>query len=247
MTKDQLKKYLDGVIDDIRTLYIKTQEKLREIQKKANSEWTTVYNVPVHMTPDQQAANAAVMQDAANKLNQEYKEAVEKAIQEAANTIAAEKKSAIQDLTAAEPVPTDVQLRMAEQIKKEYSSGNNALSLDRVKQFEADMNYHVENETVKAYPFYLAAKDLFPDNGGNADILNAAYIKLFPAIAEKRSVLDGIGECERFFRAAIITHKLDTITAINSEADQLEVIRLKEELASLGEIGKLNQRVINYC
>ena len=36
MTKDQLKKYLDGVIDDIRTLYIKTQEKLREIQKKAN-------------------------------------------------------------------------------------------------------------------------------------------------------------------------------------------------------------------
>ena len=83
MTKDQLKKYLDGVIDDIRTLYIKTQEKLREIQKKANSEWTTVYNVPVHMTPDQQAANAAVMQDAANKLNQEYKEAVEKAIQEA--------------------------------------------------------------------------------------------------------------------------------------------------------------------
>lgn len=132
------------------------------------------------------------------------------------------------------------------QIKKEYRNGNNALSLDRVKQFEADMNYHVENETVKAYPFYLAAKDLFPDNGGNAEILNAAYIKLFPAIAEKRSVLDGVGECERFFRAAIITHKLDTITAINSEADQLEVIRLKEELASLGEIGKLNQRVIQY-
>ena len=46
MTKDQLKKYLDGVIDDIRTLYVKTQEKLREIQKKANSEWTTVYNIP---------------------------------------------------------------------------------------------------------------------------------------------------------------------------------------------------------
>lgn len=241
MTKDHLKKYLDSVIDDIRTLYIKTQEKLREIQKKANSEWTTVYNVPVHMTPDQQAANAAVMQDAANKLNQEYKEAVEKAIQEATDTIAAVKKSAIQDLTAAEPIPTDVQLRMAEQIKKEYSSGNNALSLDRVKQFEADMNYHVENETVKAYPFYLAAKDLFPDNGGNA------YMKLFPAIAEKQSVLDEIGDCERFFRATIITHKLDTITAINSEADQLEVIRLKEELASLGEIGSLNQRVINYC
>ena len=115
-----------------------------------------------------------------------------------------------------------------------------------MKQFEADMNYHVENETVKAYPFYLAAKDLFPDNGGNADILNAAYMKLFPAITEKQSVLDEIGECERFFRAAIITHKLDTITAINSEADQLEVIRLKEELASLGEIGKLNQRVIQY-
>lgn len=247
MTKEQLKKYLDGVIDDVRTLYIKTQEKVQEIQKKANSEWITVYSVPVHMTLEQQAANAAVMQDAANKLNQEYKEVTEKAVQEATDFLATVKKTAIQDLTAAEPVPTDVQLRMAEQIKKEYSNGNNALSLDRVKQFEADMNYHVENETVKAFPFYLAAKDLFPNNGSNADILNAAYMKLFPAITEKQAVLAEVEECERFFRAAIITHKLDTITAINSEADQLEVIRLKEELASLGEIGKLNQRIINYC
>lgn len=67
MTKDQLKKYLDGVIDDIRTLYIKTQEKLREIQKKANSEWTTVYNVPVHMTPDQQAVESFISAYQANR------------------------------------------------------------------------------------------------------------------------------------------------------------------------------------
>lgn len=245
MTKDQLKKYLDGVIDDIRTLYVKTQEKLQEIQKKASSEWTTVYNIPVHMTPEQQATNVAVMQDAANKLNQEYRESVEKMILEAEDTLKTIKKTAIQDLTAAEPVPTDVQLRMAEQIKKEYSSGNNALSLDRVKQFETDMNYHVDNETVKAYPFYLAAKDLFPDDGNNADILNTIYNKLFPEIAEKQAVIDGIEECERFFRAAIITHKFDTISN-PTEADQLEMIRMKLELNELGKIGNLNQRVICY-
>lgn len=246
MTKDQLKKYLDGVINDIRTLYVKTQEHIQDIQKKATSEWTTVYSVPVHMTSEQQAANAAVMQDAANKLNQEYREAVEKAIQEAADTIATVKKAAIQDLAAAEPVPTDVQLRMAEQIKKEYGSGSKALSVDRVKQFEADMNFHVENETVKAYPFYLAAKDLFPDDGNNASIFDSIYGKLFPAIAEKQAVLDGINECERFFKAAVITHKLDTIAAVTTEADQFEVIRMKQELSELGEIEKLNQRIIKY-
>lgn len=204
MTKDQLKKYLSGVIDDIRTLYVKTQEQVKEIQKKAGSEWTTVYSVPVHMTPEQQAANAAVMQDAANKLISNYQEAVEKAVQEALDFVATVKKTAIQELTAAEPVPTDVQLRMAEQIKKEYGSGSKALPVDRVKQFEADMNFHVENETVKAYPFYLAAKDLFPDDGNNTSILDSIYGKLFPAIAEKQAVLDGINECERWFRAAVI-------------------------------------------
>lgn len=245
MTKDQLKKYLESVMNDIRALYIATQEKVHELKKQSKSEWTTVYSVPVHMTPEQQAANAAVMQDAANRLNTEYKEAVEKMVQEAFDFVATVKKAAIQDLTAAEPFPTDVQLRMVEQIKKEYSSGNNALSLDRVKQFESDMNYHVENETVKAYPFYLAAKDLFPDDGSNADILNSVYLKLFPAIAEKQAVVDGIEDCERYFKAAVICYKFDTVRE-PTEADQLEMIRMKQELNDLGEIGKLNQRVIRY-
>lgn len=245
MTKDQLKKYLSGVIDDIRTLYVKTQEQVQEIQKKAGSEWITVYSVPVHMTPEQQTANAAVMQDAANKLISNYQEAVEKAVQEALDFVATVKKTAIQELTAAEPVPTDVQLRMAEQIKREYSSGGNVLSVDRVKKFETDMNFHVENETVKAYPYYLAAKDLFSEDGNSGDILNAVYNKLFPAIADKQAVVDGIEECEHWFRAAIIIHKLDTISN-PTEADQLEIIRLKQELNDLGEIGKLNQRVIRY-
>lgn len=245
MTKDELKEQLDSAIDEIRTSYIAVQEKLQDMQKKASSEWTTVYSFPVHITPEQQAVNAAAMRDEENKLNQEYREAVEKKIQETTDTIAAVKKAAIQDVTAAEPVPTDVQLRMAEQIKKEYSSGNNALSLDRVKQFEADMNFHVDNETVKAYPYYLAAKDLFPDDGSNADVLNAAYTKLFPAIAEKKAVLDGIEECERWFRATVIMHKLDAISN-PTETDQLEIIRMKDELADLGAIGEYNKRFVQY-
>lgn len=245
MTKDQLKKYLSGVIDDIRMLYVKTQEQVQEIQKKAGSEWTTVYSVPVHMTPEQQAANAAVMRDAANKLISNYQEAVEKAVQEALDFVATVKKTAIQELTAAEPVPTDVQLRMVEQIKKEYSSGSKALPVDKVKQFEADMNFHVENETVKAYPFYLAAKDLFPDDGNNTSILDSIYGKLFPAIADKQAVVDGIEECERWFRAAVIIHKLDTISN-PTEADQLEIIRLKLELNDLGAIGEYNKRFVQY-
>jgi hypothetical protein len=242
MTKDQLKKYLDSVIDDIRKLYINTQERIQEIQKNASSEWTTVYSVPVHMTPEQQATNAAIMQDAVNKLNEEYRNKVDAKIQEAMDFIATLKKTAIQDVAAAEPVPTDIQLRMAEQIKKEYGYNGNALALDRVNQFETDMNYHVDNETVKGYPYYLVAMELFPDN---AEILDSVYKKLFPSLVEKKAALADIEECERFFKATIIIHKFDTISN-PTEADQLELIRMKTELAELGEIGKLNQRVIRY-
>lgn len=245
MTRDQLKKYLDGVIDDIRTLYVKTQETIQNIQKQSNSEWTKAYSIPVHMTPEQQERMKELGRDAANKAMQEYREAAEKLIQEATDHIANVKKAAIQDLTAAEPVPTDIQLRMAEQIKKEYSTDGNVLSLDRVKQFERDMNYHAENETVKAYPYYMAAKDIFGDSGSNAEILNAVYNKLFPDIAAKQAVVDGINELEAFFKTAVICHKFDTIQ-VATEADQLEMIRMKEELQQLGTIGKLNQRVIRY-
>lgn len=243
MTKDQMKKYLEKVIEDIRSKYVKTQEALQDIQKKANSEWTTVYSIPVHMTPEQQEATAGVMREAANQLLAAYREDVEKLVQEATDTIAAEKKVIIQALTAAEPVPTDVQLRMAEQIKKEYGSNGNALSLDRVKQFESDMNYHVDNETVKGYPYYLVAVELFP---GNAEILDEVYAKLFPAIPEKKAALADVEECERFFKTAVIIHKFDTISN-PTEADQLEMIRMKQELAELGAIDKLSQRVIRYA
>lgn len=246
MTNEQLKKYLSGVIDDIRTLYVRTQEAVQEIQKQSQSEYTKIYGVPIRMTEEQRAQMSAVGQDSVNKLIFEYRETVDKAVQEALDFVATVKKTAVQDLAAAEPVPTDVQLRMAEQIKKKYNSGGNVLSIDRVKQFETDMNYHVDNETVKAYPYYLAAKDLFPDNGNNADILNTVYNKLFPAIAEKQAALDGINELETYFKTAVICHKFDTISN-PTEADQLEMIRMKEELQQLGTIGKLNQRVIRYA
>lgn len=243
MTRDQLKNYLEGVIDDIRTLYVKTQETIQDIQKQSNSGWTKVYSIPVHMTPEQQERMEEIGRDAANKAMQEYREAAEKLIQEATDHIAYVKKAAIQDLTAAEPVPTDVQLRMAEQIKKEYSKDGNALSPDRAHQFEADMNYHVENETVKAYPYYLAATDIFGSAG--AERLDDIYNRLFPEIAEKQAVVDGINEVEVFFKTAMICHKFDTMQTA-TEADQLEMIRLKNELQQMGTIGELNQRVIRY-
>lgn len=245
MTRDRLKTYLEGVIDDIRTNYIEAQEKIQEIQKAANIEYDWYGSTPVRLDSNGIAAKKQRGRDAANEKMQEYRKKAEKLIQEATDHIANVKKAAIQDLTAAEPVPTDVQLRMAEQIKKEYSTDGNVLSLDRVKQFESDMNYHVENETVKAYPYYLAAKDIFGDTGSNAEILNTVYNKLFPDIAAKQAVVDGINELEAFFKTAVICHKFDTIQ-VATEADQLEMIRMKEELQQLGTIGKLNQRVIRY-
>lgn len=97
---------------------------------------------------------AELGRDVVNQMNAEYRAEVEKLIQEATEFIATVKKKAVQDLTAAEPLPTDVQLRMAEQIKKEYTTNGNAIAVDRAVKFQDDMNFHVENETVKAYPYY---------------------------------------------------------------------------------------------
>ncbi len=245
MTQEQLKKYLNGVIDEIRTLYVKTQEQIQEVQKKAQSGYSSFYNIPIRLTAEQAESQEQIGRDVANKIMAEYREAVEKLIQEAEDTLKTVKKAAIQDFTAAEPVPTELQLRMMDQIKKEYSTDKDGLNLTQVKKFEDAMNYHVDNETVKAYPYYLAAKDLFPDDTNNAEILNSVYMKLFPALAEKKAVIAGIEEYEKFFKTAVICHKLDTISNA-TEADQFEMIRMKQELAALGTIDKLNQRVITY-
>lgn len=245
MTKEQLKKYLENTINEIRTLYVATQEKIAEVQKQSNSEWTKIYNIPVRMTAEQQANMATLGRDAVNQMNAEYHSEVEKLIQEATEFVGVVKKKAIQDLIAAEPVPTDVQLRMAEQIKKEYTINGNAIAVDRAVKFQDDMNFHVENETVKAYPYYLAAKEIFPDDTGNSELLDSVYLKIFPELAERKAALNEIEECERFFKTSVIIHKFDTITD-PTEVDQLEMIRLKQELADLGGISQVNQ-VVKFC
>lgn len=246
MTKEQLMKYLNGVIEEIRTLYVKTQEQIQEVRKKSLSTWNTFYNTLVKLTPEQAESQEQIGRDVVNKIMAEYHDALDKLIREAEDTIATVKKAAIQDFTAAEPVPTELQLRMMEQIKKEYATDKDGLNLTQVKKFEDAMNYHVDNETVKAYPYYLAAKDLFPDDANNAEILNGVYMRLFPALTERQAVIDGIAECEKFFKTAVICHKMDTISNA-TEADQFETIRMKQELAALGTIDKLNQRVITYA
>jgi len=245
MTKEQLKRYLETTMNDIRTLYLVTQEKIAEVKKQSNSEWTKIYNTPVRMTPEQQASMAELGRDVVNQMNAEYRAEVEKLIQEATEFIATVKKKAVQDLTAAEPLPTDVQLRMAEQIKKEYTTSGNAIAVDRAVKFQDDMNFHVENETVKAYPYYLVAKEVFPDDANNRELLDSVYLKIFPEFAERKAALKEIEECERFFKASVIIHKFDTITN-PTEVDQLEMIRMKRELNELGAIDKLNQRPLTY-
>lgn len=198
MTKDQLKKYLDSVIDDVRKLYVKTQEQIQEVQKKAQSGYSSFYNIPVRLTAEQAESQEQIGRDIANKIMADYREALEKQIQETENTITIIKKAAIQDFAAAEPVPTDLQLRMVEQIKKEYSADKGGLLLTQVKKFEDEMNYHVDNETVKGYPYYLAAKDLFPDDANNVEILNGIYMKLFPVLAEKKPLLMALKNVKGF-------------------------------------------------
>ena len=248
MNQEQLKKYLEGAINDIRTLYVTYQKKFDELEHEGHAEYTMMGIYQIHLSDEQQRQRAEQARNIGNQLMEEYRDAEKKAVEEVETFLAELKKEAVQELTAAEPVPTENQLTMIDMIRREYTVPEGAaLDMVKARKFEQELNFHVDNETVKAFPYWCVAKEIFPETESSAAILNDMYDRIFPDVAEKRKQLEMIEHHERWFKAAVIGHKMDTMTR-ETEVDNLEIIRMKSELFDLGYGAEANKhdRVITY-
>ncbi len=71
-----------------------------------------------------------------------------------------------------------------------------------------DLNFHMENETVKAMSYVLAFKELFPDDPKNEEY----FLKMNPQLADKQEAID----------------------LVKQDSDKYEIYKLKEKALTLG-------------
>lgn len=215
-----MKEYIEKVAADIQNLHTKVQEEIKSIREEASKDWVMIYGTMVKVSQSQKETFCAIAQDKANKKMAEFKEKLEARNQECLDHIADERKKLHQAIVNAEPIPTSEQVIVTEQLVKQYHNMVNST------KFFADMQFHIENETAKALPYYFASKEMFPDDPQ----VDAVLRTLVPAIAEKETELLEIDEMERIYKAFYINFQLS-----NTVVDNMQSIRLKRELADIEE------------
>lgn len=214
-----MKEYIEKKAAEIKEL---EQEKKDKIAKASQlpAEGTVIVYQGVAIRIDENARKN--LKESADRsigeTRKDYEGKIEAKNQECLNHIAAEKKKLHQAIAEVEPIPTNEQLIISEQLVKQYHNMANT------EKFFADMQFHIENETVKALPYYFASKELFPDDPQIDVVLRT----LVPAIAEKEKELLEIEEMERVYKSFYINFQLN-----NTVVDNMQSIRLKHELADI--------------
>ncbi|MBO4998179.1 MAG: hypothetical protein J6D02_09300 [Lachnospira sp.] len=225
-----LLKYVDSQITSIRQTKIRYEKVIEDIKKKSASEYGTFGGILIKYDAEQIAANK--VQAEATIIKQLYIELdkeIEKIIAETEATLALEKKKAIQEYAAAEPLPTTDDFNRIEQLKLDYGVRGDDGNII-TGQFLIDMNFHIENETVFAFAYYLLAKKVMVRNPENEQMLQDIYLKLFPVIQKKADELKKVEDAINVFRSQVIIYKMDS----NENLSFAESVAMKVELQSLG-------------
>lgn len=213
-----MKEYIEKVAAEIQDIHTEYQKDIKKIREDMVKEWDAIYGEVTKANASQKAAFDMIEQDKINKRKQDFLNNLEAKNQECLNHIAAERKKLHQGIVNAEPIPTSKQVIVTEQLVKQYHNMVNS------EKFFADMQFHIENETAKALPYYFASKEMFPDDLQ----VDAVLRTLVPAIAEKENRLLEIDEMERIYKVFYINFQLS-----NTVTDNMQSIRLKHELADL--------------
>lgn len=213
-----MKEYIEKVAAEIQDLHTEYQKDIKKIREDMVKEWVAIYGEVTKANASQKAAFDMIEQDKINKRKQDFLNNLEAKNQECLNHIAAERKKLHQGIVNAEPIPTSEQVIVTEQLVKQYHNMVNS------EKFFADMQFHIENETAKALPYYFASKEMFPDDLQ----VDAVLRTLVPAIAEMENKLLEIDEMERIYKVFYINFQLS-----NTVTDNMQSIRLKHELADV--------------
>lgn len=230
-----LLKYVDNQVTKIRQTKIRYDKVVEDVKKKATSEYGTFGGISIKYDAEQVAVNKSQGETVIHQLYAECDKEIEKIITETETTLVAEKKRVIQEYAAAEPVPTTDDFNRIEQLKLDYGvSSDNAIATGRLV---LDMNFHVENETVFAFAYYLLAKKVLVKTPENEQLLQDTYLKLFPIIQQKADELDAVEDAIKVFKSEVILYKM----ASNENLSCAESVSMKVELESLGYYERLQE------
>ncbi|MCD8042444.1 MAG: hypothetical protein LUH10_05210 [Tannerellaceae bacterium] len=225
-----INKIAENALDEMRKIYKRYQDGMQKITNAYSKEWKVIGGIQFRLSDEAVSKNIEIGQEINGQLKQEYTEAIQKIIDDTEETLATAKKKAIQDKTAAEPVPTEEDLRRVEQLRNRYSHSGVLNQMD----FNIDIAFHVENETVQAYAYYLLGKEQSRGDEETEQKLNEVYNKLFPEIAVKDAIVKEVEEAIRQFRIGVILFTFGTDETLNTPEGNFRSISLKVQLNDLG-------------
>ena len=230
-TMSKLLQYIEKQITKLQNIKKNYNDQIQEVKKIAENEYQSFGEVLIHLTAQQQQQRLILANQGIKELEKACDDEINTIIVETENYLSEEKKKVIQVVSASEPVPTQDDRNRMDLLLDEYSVIDGT-------QFRSDMEMHIANETVYAFPYYLLAKKHFAKTPENESYLKELYNKMFPAVQDKLSKLDEVEEAVKTFRTYVITIKYprsDGDVMIGEEAT-FERIKMKQELASMGTL-----------
>lgn len=190
-------------------------QKSRTLETVKNTNYTLIGNKQYSIAPEQKAKMI-------NEASAEFDAHIQQIFDETAAHLASAKKTAFQALTAAQPVPTADERAQAGDVVNQYERSKD---MQKQLKFQQELEHHFENETVKMFPFALAAKEIYSQDEIPTELLD----KIAPALPQKRAALQDIDQAENDIEVYQLTSKL-----VAGGLSAPESIAIKMRLQSLG-------------
>ena len=206
----------DTIIKGIEKMLALEETKNSEMEKALKKGFTEIANgVHVAITPEQNAANANAIRDEYNKKIMVIQEELQQEVD------AAEKK-ANQDYYKVLRTPTADERAEIEHIKTVY---NNTQPMERDSDFTKKRDFHLKNETVKAFVYCIASCEIY-----GVDEMPDEWLKVInPDVLEKREDMADVLEAKRLVEIYGLYQMKDS-----ESITQVQKIAIKNRLHALG-------------
>ena len=206
----------DRVIENINKMLALEETKNAEMEKALKKGFTEVANgVHVAITPEQNAANV-------NAIRDEYNKRIMTIQEELQQTVDAAEKKANQDYYKALKTPTADERAEIEHIKNVY---NNTQAMQRDSDFASKRDFHLKNETVKAFVYCVASCEIY-----GVDEMPDEWLKIInPEVLEKREEMADVLEAKRLVEIYGLYQMKDS-----ESITQVQKIAIKSRLYELG-------------
>lgn len=207
------RKYAESQIGKIQTV---KEQKVQALGKIKNTNTTLVGTKLYSVAPEQKAAMT-------NQAAKEFDAEVKRIISETSAHLSEARKKAFQALTAAQPVPGDSQRAQANDIVKQYARQSS--DMQRELKFKNELSAHLENATVRAHPYMLAATEIFGENFVTDEMRDV----IAPALKEKRAALQNIQEAVNDMEIFRLSDCL-----MQGNLSTIDSISIKQQIFDLG-------------